>query len=105
MYRKENAYDRQRLNSMNNENKSNVLGNIYDDVVCAYACPSTEWNPEPFDPPIEVIPKDDPSPIKFGDTKVGPDYIISGDVMTFYGVNTLEKRLKMIELFEELKNT
>lgn len=88
---------------MNNKNESSILGNPYNDMVCAYACPTTEWNPKPFDPPIEVIPKDDPSPIKFGDTEIGPDYIISGDMMTFYGVNTPEKRLKMIELFEELK--
>ena len=71
-----------------------------EDIICMYACPSTGWNPKPFDPPIEVIP-----PIKFDDTEVGPDYIISGDVMTFYRVDTPEKRLKMIELFEELKNS
>lgn len=72
------------------------MNNVYDGVVCAYACPATEWKPKK-----ELWPKD--NPIKFGDTEVGPDYIISGDMMTFYGVNTPEKRLKMIELFEELK--
>ena len=86
---------------MNNENKNNALGNIYNDIICAYACPSTGWNPKPLDPPIEVIPK---TSIKFNNTEIGPDYIISGDMMTFYGVDTSEKRLKMIELFEELKN-
>ena len=84
---------------MNNEN--NTLESIYNNIICAYACPSTEYNPKPFDPPIEIIPK---SPIKFGDTEVGPDYIISGDMIVFYRVDTPEKRLKMIELFEELKN-
>ena len=49
----------------------------------------------------ESWPKD--NPIKFDDTEVGPDYIISGSMMTFYNVDTPEKRLKMIKLFEELK--
>lgn len=82
---------------MNNKNES--LNDPYG-VVCAYACPSTDWRPTTFDHPEEIIPK--PS-IKFDNTEIGTDYIISGSMMTFYGVDTPEKRLKMIETFEELK--
>ena len=54
-----------------------------------YLVPKSTFN---YDIGVESWPKD--NPIKFDDTEVGPDYIISGSMMTFYNVDTPEKKIK-----------
>ena len=36
---------------MDNKNVSRATGSVYDGVVCAYACPDTDFRPEPFTAP------------------------------------------------------
>lgn len=80
---------------MDNKNTGNV--DPYG-VVCAYACPSTEWHEKPF-----VLPEELQKGWNLPKMKTGPSYVVSEDMMIFYGVGTPEKRQKMIELFEKLR--
>ena len=82
-------------------NKNGILGSPYDGVVCAYACPTTEWKPyKPGEDWIDSLVTD----INKDMNKDSLGYEISGDTITFHNVDTSEKVIKLIEAYEALKD-
>lgn len=68
------------------------------DMICMYACPSTDFSPQPF------IPTDWTGSPTITPEKKGPaEYEVSGDTIIFHGIDTPEKRMKLIEAYEKLK--
>ena len=66
--------------------------------ICAYACPTTEWKEKPF-----VLPEELQKGWNIPRIEAGNGYVVSGDMVVFYEVDTPEKRMKLIEAYEKLK--
>lgn len=82
-------------------NKNSILGSPYDEIVCAYACPTTEWNPyKPGEDWIDSLVTD----INKDMNKDSLGYEISGNTITFHNIDSSEKIIKLIEVYETLKD-
>lgn len=82
---------------MNNENS--IIESPYD-VVCAYACPTTEWKPYKSGDWIDSFFTD----INKDMNKDSLGYEISGNTITFHNIDSSEKIIKLIEVYETLKD-